>query len=347
MLHVLDTLDELLSGADQRLMEKEAKPKGPRALAGTLEPLKKGTMEAVTGEYGDMFGDMQIRNPLPESLQAKMKEGHTGTNKPEHGKSVKRSFRLPAWKAMMDEDTPPGSPFTRSLFSDGHVEGEPVMELVPDHLVTNDEEVKAKAEPLEPQLTSTAAVKAMFEKFLGPSKTGETATTVITATTAATTTTASGEGKVQLSFQDKVTMEKGGHLVPPRISRRRQQKRGEDVAHEAQAMVVVESQPTQSKSRLHVNVLHSRSACINKHLQKLEPEGAPLAEDTKNLYPSLGRLHHQWQLSKKQTMTLRITTTTSSTTESRPSPTSRLPHSLRAPILLSARQGPGLTPLAS
>ncbi|KAF8445207.1 hypothetical protein BGX38DRAFT_1143554 [Terfezia claveryi] len=248
MLDVLDTLDELLSGADQRLMENGAKAKGPM-------------METVTDEYGEMVGDIKIRNPLPESLQNKMEE--ECTSKSEHGVSVKRTFKLPAWKAMMDEVTPPGSPFSRDLFAKDHVEGEPVMNLVPDHLVTNDKEVKANAGTFEPRMTSSAAVKAMFERFLGPSKAVETARL------------AKAEGKAQLKA-GKVTG-KGSDLVPPvppRIVRRRQQRQKEDGAREAQA-VAVKSQPAQSKPPFHFNVLYSRSSCTNKHSAKAESSGSP------------------------------------------------------------------------
>lgn len=272
MLDVLDTLDELLSGADQRLMENGAKAKGPRSLAGALEPLIKGNMETVTDEYGEMVGDIKIRNPLPESLQNKMEEERTSRS--EHGVSVKR-IKLPAWKAMMDEETPPGSPFSRDLFAKDHIEGEPVMSLVPDHLVKNDEEVKAKAGPFEPRMTSSAAVKAMFERFLGPSKAVET------------DRLARAEGKAQQKVE-KAT-EKGGDWappVPPRIVRRRQRKQIEDGAREAQA-VVMESQHAQSKPSFHVNVLY---LVLMNILQK---EGAPLTEDAKDLYPSSRKLHHQ------------------------------------------------------
>ena len=240
MLDVLDTLDELLSGADQRLMKRGAEPKGPRPLPRTIEQLKKGMMGDVTGECGDMFGDMKLRKPLPEPLQGR-------TNKPEHGGSVNCSYKLPAWKAMMDEDTPPGSPFSRTLFGEDHVEGEPVIELVPDHLVKNDEEVKAKAEPFEPQMTSTAAVKAMFEKFLGSNNTAETATNI--SSEGEGKATDKSNGQVQQSVQDIDFMEKRGDLVPsapPRIVRRKQQQQKGGEAHGAQG----ESQFAQSKSPL-------------------------------------------------------------------------------------------------
>ena len=273
MLDVLDTIDEILSGADQRLMEKGAKSKEPKPLAGALEPLKKVTIEAATGKCSDVCGDMKICNPLPEASQNKNGEGYT--NKPKHDESVKRSFKLPAWKAMMDEDTPPGSPFSRSLFADGHVEAKPVMELVPDHLVKNEKEVKSKAEPLEPRMTSTAAVKAMFEQFLGPSKTAETARTTLAAPEGKARQKAgnfAGEASKGQNVQDKVSMEGGGDPVlpvPPRIVRKRQQKQKEDGAQAA----VVESKSTHSKSPLHV--LRSRAACSNKRLAEIEARESP------------------------------------------------------------------------
>jgi len=298
MLDVLDTLDELVSGADQRLMENEGKPKGPRPLAGALEPPREGTVEAVTDEYGDMFADPPLT-----------KEGHT--TKPEHGGSVKRSsFKLPAWRAIMDEDTPPGSPFSRTLFAEDHVEGEPVMELVPDHLVQNDEEVKAKVEPFEPLMTSTAAVTAMFEKFLGPNNTAETAKTVCD----------EGKSQQQVEKANEKSDDKRDSVRPvpplsPRIVRRRQQQQ-KDEAREPQA-AVVESQPSKSKSP----IPRSRSACTN---------------NAKGLYPRSGR-------SKEKLITTLTITTISSQRESILSLKSRLRQSLPcAPVLLSAGKGPGL-----
>ena len=248
MLDVLDTLDEMLSGADQRLMEMEVKP-----------------------------------------LQIKKEEGHT--NKP--GESVKFSFKLPAWKTMMDEDTPPGSPFSRSLFAEGHTEGESVMELVSDHLVKNSKEIKAKAEPFEPLVTSTAAVRAMFEKFLGPSKTAETAETAKSAKNASgeghlqqmveKTTAAEkrGEGQAQQDIQDKVFMEKirdSVSPVVPRIIRRRQQKPKEDGAHKVQAAVVA-SQPERSKFPPHSPC--SKHPYTHKHIAETKASGSPTHRERK------------------------------------------------------------------
>ena len=217
MLDVVGMLDDLLSRAYPGVMEARARVTRPSALAGGIGSLR--TPENV-----------KIRNPPPAK------------ERPTSAKKVR--FRLPAWDTMMDEETPPGSPIKRTLFPE---DGESVAGLDPNDLVSNGERVKANVDPPEPPITSTVAVKAMFEKLLGPNDTAETAMAL------------GAEGKHELAKAtekrdykvqpNETPMKNHGDSVPPvspRIVSGRQQKRNENAAREPQA-AAGESKPAQSK----------------------------------------------------------------------------------------------------
>ncbi|KAF8466990.1 hypothetical protein BDZ91DRAFT_793972 [Kalaharituber pfeilii] len=113
VLGVLDKLDTMVHEADERLIYAKSaettvagRPKGPRPLKGSIKPFKQeSVLDGVPKEFQGMFGDMKVRAHRQQSTEQPIKAA----------KEPKRAVKLPPWRHMMEEKTPPGSPFSRKL----------------------------------------------------------------------------------------------------------------------------------------------------------------------------------------------------------------------------------------
>lgn len=145
VLDVLDVLGGMVNAAKERVITATKRSQGPKPLSGQMSPHQMDHSEGLPEEESCMLDEIK-QQPAAAQDQTQLTQSQSrqvqSTQAQAQGQSTEVSvqkkrveddgipmlFKLPKWKAMMEQDTPPGSPFSRSLFIDAP-EGVPVLKL--------------------------------------------------------------------------------------------------------------------------------------------------------------------------------------------------------------------------